>query len=99
MVAYSDMLQKVFIFTPPEGREEAELAKFAVERRRPPGYSIKVEIIESEDHELERFSTPERMTYSGRALAMGPDILAVHDITPLMTIDLEGCRLAACKAR
>jgi hypothetical protein len=42
-----------------------------------------------------RFSPPERMGYSGRAVVIDPDVFAVGDINELFTRDMGGCAVLA----
>jgi hypothetical protein len=46
---------------------------------------------------LARFLPPELMGYSGRALVIDPDILALADIGELLSLDLHGNAIAACR--
>ena len=46
---------------------------------------------------LSRFMAPELMGYSGRALVIDPDILALEDVRPLFTLDLQDNPIAACR--
>jgi hypothetical protein len=93
------MLQKVFIPAAKEDLFAARIAKFSIERKLPPGSSIKVDILEVENPLLGRFFAPEKMTFSGRAMSVDPLVLAVHDLTPLMEIDMRGKRAAACTSK
>ena len=93
------LLRKVFIPTHRESLFEAKLAKFAIERKLPPGSPIKVEIVETNDPALDRFAAPEKMAFVGRALSITPWVLAIQDITPLMDMDLGEKRVAVAKGR
>lgn len=46
---------------------------------------------------LSRFMPPELMNFQGRALVVDPDVFALQDITPLLTMDMEGQAIASCK--
>jgi hypothetical protein len=46
---------------------------------------------------LSRFLPPEIMAFSGRALVIDPDILALGDVGDLLSLDLEGNAVAACR--
>jgi hypothetical protein len=46
---------------------------------------------------LSRFMPPELMGYSGRAVVIDPDVLALADINELFAIDLKEHAIAACR--
>jgi hypothetical protein len=46
---------------------------------------------------LSRFLPPAAMSYSGRALVLDPDVLALSDVGELFSLDLEGNAVAACR--
>ena len=46
---------------------------------------------------LSRFLPPEIMSFSGRALVIDPDVLALGDVAELLSLDLEGNAIAACR--
>lgn len=48
---------------------------------------------------LSRFMPPELMEYEGRALVIDPDIFALKDVLPLISTDLQGNHLAACRKK
>lgn len=46
---------------------------------------------------LSRFMPPEIMAFSGRALVIDPDVLALNDVGDLMSFDFKGNAIAACR--
>src|SRR4030095_2601669 len=46
---------------------------------------------------LSRFMPPEIMSFSGRALVIDPDVLALGDVGELLTLDLKSNAIAACR--
>ena len=46
---------------------------------------------------LSRFLPPEMMSFSGRALVIDPDVLALRDVSDLMSFDFKGNAIAACR--
>jgi hypothetical protein len=46
---------------------------------------------------LARFMPPELMTFEGRAIVIDPDVLALSDIGELLSLELKGNAIAACR--
>src|SRR5262245_57517030 len=46
---------------------------------------------------LSRFLPPEIMSFSGRALVIDPDVLALRDVGDLLAFDFGGSGVAACR--
>ncbi|MEN9614156.1 MAG: hypothetical protein RLZZ347_463 [Candidatus Parcubacteria bacterium] len=45
---------------------------------------------------LSRFMPPELMHFQGRALVVDPDVFALVDVAPLLSMDMEGQAIACC---
>lgn len=63
------------------------------------GHEVRYNPQDLQSFTLSRFMPPELMNYEGRSIVIDPDIFALHDISPLMNMDLEGKPLAACKKK
>jgi hypothetical protein len=48
---------------------------------------------------LSRFMPPELMNFQGRALVVDPDVFAIQDATPLLSLDMQGKAIAACRKK
>ena len=46
---------------------------------------------------LTRFLPPELMNFMGRAVVIDPDVLSLGDVGELLSLDLEGSAIAACR--
>ena len=73
--------------------------KFVGKKYKRSGREVVYDPNDLQSFTLSRFMPPQIMGYEGKALVIDPDVFAVTDVNDLLTIDLQGKAIAACRKK